>query len=96
MKRPDNRGGQGSGAGKGLCNGRGAGGRNRDQEGAGLGAGGFCVCAKCGYRAPHSSGVPCMQDHCPKCGVAMVREGSDHHQKILKKKAEKEGRAIAD
>jgi len=47
-----------------------------------MGAGGACVCAKCGARVPHRPGVPCMDERCPKCGVALVREGSAHHQEI--------------
>jgi predicted Fe-Mo cluster-binding NifX family protein len=38
------------------------------------GPAGFCVCPKCGRRAPHERGVPCAGQKCPECGAAMVRE----------------------
>jgi len=41
--------------------------------GSGLGPGGECVCPKCGYRAPHTVGAPCMHQKCPKCGATMAR-----------------------
>jgi len=34
----------------------------------------FCVCPKCGRREPHARGVPCVEQQCPACGTAMVRE----------------------
>ena len=51
-----------------------------------MGSGGYCVCPKCGYRAPHRRGVPCQEDRCPQCGAKMLREGSYHHE-LWKKKA---------
>jgi predicted amidophosphoribosyltransferase len=62
---------------------------NRPRDGNGLGPKGVCLCAKCGHRAPHTPGVPCMDERCPACGGAMVREGSDHHQKIEASRASK-------
>jgi hypothetical protein len=47
-----------------------------------MGAGGFCLCPKCGTRFPHEPGVPCLEQRCPHCGGALVREGSAHHQEI--------------
>ena len=35
---------------------------------------GFCVCPQCGRREPHARGVPCIDQKCPMCGTAMVRE----------------------
>ena len=64
--------------------------RNRG-EGLGMGTGGGCVCVKCGETAAHQAGIPCRQQRCPKCGAAMIREGSEHHQLFLKKQAEKKG-----
>ncbi|MGQ9623144.1 MAG: hypothetical protein ACUVTO_06885 [Candidatus Caldatribacteriaceae bacterium] len=56
----------------------------------GAGPGGFCVCPKCGYRKPHQAGVRCMDEKCPQCGSAMVREGSYHHRMIEERKKEGE------
>ena len=70
--------------------GRGRGGRGRGSHaghGGFLGAGGTCICPKCGQRVPHSAGVPCLNERCPNCGVAMVREGSPHHQEIESRRA---------
>lgn len=49
----------------------------------GMGAGGSCICLGCGTKIPHRSGTPCLQERCPKCGKAMVREGSEHHRAAL-------------
>ena len=78
------------GAAQETVTGRGVGGRGRGGRGRGshggcggfLGAGGACICPKCGQRVPHNAGVPCLEERCPSCGVAMVREGSPHHQEI--------------
>ncbi len=59
----------------------GSGGRGR-LKGGGMGAAGICVCVKCGQRLPHRPGEPCMDQRCPECGAALVREGSEHHRKI--------------
>jgi hypothetical protein len=77
--------GKGSGAGRGRGRGQGNGGMGggvRREGGGGLGAGGFCLCPKCGYRTSHQPGAPCLDERCPTCGVALVREGSPHHQEI--------------
>jgi len=76
---------------RGAGAGRGRGGRGRGSHGGCggfLGAGGACICPKCGQRVPHDAGVPCLQERCPNCGVAMVREGSPHHQEIEKRRAD--------
>lgn len=56
-------------------------------HGGGLGSGGYCVCPKCGYRKPHVAGVRCVEERCPTCGKAMVREGSYHHKMVINKKS---------
>jgi hypothetical protein len=93
--------GRGQGTGQGMQAGRGSGrGGGRGQGGGGmgggvrrggfggLGAGGFCVCPKCEYRIPHQPGSPCLEERCPTCGVALVREGSPHHEEIKNRRAE--------
>ncbi len=52
----------------------------------GMGPGGYCFCPKCGFRKPHHIGVPCREELCPKCGTRLIREGSEHHRLIEKKK----------
>ena len=79
------------GGGRGMGGGgRGMGGGGRGAGGAGMGAAGFCVCPKCGRRAPHEPGVPCMEVRCPDCSVALIREGSPHHQEILARRGQSE------
>jgi hypothetical protein len=56
----------------------------------GLGAGGYCICPKCSEKIPHRAGAPCRDERCPKCGVAMLREGSPEYYAWLKVKQEKE------
>lgn len=51
-----------------------------------MGAGGYCVCLKCGYRKPHERGVPCIEQKCPKCGKALMREGSEHYDQAVARK----------
>jgi uncharacterized paraquat-inducible protein A len=59
----------------------------------GGGPGGNCVCLKCGATVAHQPGTPCREARCPKCGTAMVREGSEHHRAFLAKKGgERAGR----
>ena len=48
-------------------------GRGRQPGGFGLGPGGFCVCPKCGTKAPHKRGIPCYNHKCPGCGQPMTR-----------------------
>lgn len=62
----------------------------RGYQAIGLGPEGFCLCPKCGFRQPHQPGVPCIKERCPKCGSALVREGSEHHRQIVENKSKKE------
>jgi hypothetical protein len=73
----------GGGGRGGRGGGMGGGGR---AGGAGMGAGGECLCPKCGRRQPHRPGVPCIEERCPECGCALVREGSPHHQEIERRR----------
>jgi hypothetical protein len=49
------------------------------------GPSGDCICLACGARKRHEPGVRCLQERCPHCGKAMVREGSAHHLDYLEK-----------
>lgn len=51
----------------------------------------YCICVRCNFRMPHTRGVPCRENKCPKCGKKMMKEGSYHHQLYEKKMAEKGG-----
>lgn len=76
MPRKDGTGpkGQGPGTGRGAGGGQGqAGGKGQGGRGSGAGPGGDCVCPACGERAPHHPGSPCFNEHCPKCGAALIR-----------------------
>lgn len=55
-----------------------------------MGAGGYCICPKCGERTSHRQSVPCQTEKCPRCGAKMLREGSDHHRLLLKKRKAKD------
>jgi len=57
------------------------------EESRGMGAGGYCICPKCDERIAHKRGVPCQEEQCPKCGQKMMREGSYHHQLLMKKRS---------
>ena len=50
-----------------------------------LGTEGNCICPKCGEKVNHLKGQPCQQTVCPKCNTKMLREGSEHHQLLIKK-----------
>jgi hypothetical protein len=78
---------RGGGGGRGAGRNRGRGECGGMGRGGGAGARGRCVCPRCGRAEEHVAGVPCMQERCPDCGVAMVREGSPHHQEILERRA---------
>ncbi len=76
-------GGFGMGAGRGP-----GGGRCRRHGGAAGGLGGpftagqagYCVCLNCGEELPHTTGQPCHQIACPKCGLKMTREQSQERR----------------
>lgn len=65
---------RGNGNRRARSGGRGQGGGG----GSGQGGGGMCVCPSCGEKIPHSRGVPCFEENCPKCGKSMCREGTTH------------------
>jgi predicted Fe-Mo cluster-binding NifX family protein len=54
--------------------GQGAQGRGRRGGSMAAGVGGACVCPQCGQSVPHERGVPCVEQMCPKCGIAMTRK----------------------
>jgi len=56
------------------------------EQSQGMGAGGHCICPKCDERIPHQRGIPCQEEKCPKCSQKMMREGSYHHQLLIKKR----------
>jgi len=60
------------------------GGRGRN-KGGGFGPGGFCVCAKCGKKIPHSRGTKCTDLKCSECNQPLVRE-----ELLVKKKTEED------
>jgi len=67
----------------------GAGRRQRQGAGrGGLGSGGSCVCLRCGARQPHLQGMPCLEQRCPECGAALMREGSPRHRDALARRGE--------
>lgn len=39
--------------------------------GKGLGGSDECTCPKCGYKEPHTRGIPCTEKMCPKCKTPM-------------------------
>ncbi len=84
--------GRGSGQGRGQGfgarpgNRRGGIGGGGGQGGGGMGAGGSCVCPKCGRSYAHHQGVPCLKERCEDCGVALIREGSAHHEQLAKER----------
>ncbi len=59
--------GQGGGQSQG-------GGLGRMGEPKAAGPAGSCVCPQCGQRSPHERGIPCVEQKCPKCGIALTRE----------------------
>lgn len=56
----------GRGAGRGVVGGRGKSVAGRRQGGSKE-----CTCLKCGYKEPHTRGIPCSEKKCPKCGTPM-------------------------
>ncbi|MGD8439620.1 MAG: hypothetical protein PVG53_03730 [Holophagae bacterium] len=82
-------GGQGRGSGQGRGGAQGGPGAGRGR-GGGMGAGGACLCPKCNRRFPHRQGVPCLDERCPECGSALIREGSPHHQDMMARREARE------
>ena len=37
-----------------------------------LGPSGSCVCPRCGYKEPHTTGLPCYMRRCPRCGARCI------------------------
>jgi hypothetical protein len=51
-----------------------------------MGEGGYCICPKCDKRMAHNQGIPCQDEKCSECGSKMIREGSYHHELLVKKR----------
>lgn len=64
-------------------------GRGRTEGGLGFGAHGACICPKCGKTQEHRPGRPCKRERCPECGVALLREGGDHHRAVVESREKK-------
>ncbi len=64
----------GKGINMGQGHGLGSGGGHGRNKGGSFGIGGYCICAKCGTKVPHQTGVKCTTLKCPDCGHIMVRE----------------------
>ncbi len=56
-----------------------------------LGPGGECVCPGCGTTVSHRKGTRCQDEHCPRCGARMLRQGSRHHRAWLENKTRTRG-----
>jgi hypothetical protein len=78
--------GRGQGRGRGI----GRPGPREAGRGAGMGAAGACICPSCGRRQAHQPGLPCIDERCPNCGTALVREGSPHHMEIERRRASRD------
>ncbi|RPH31284.1 MAG: DUF134 domain-containing protein [Bacteroidales bacterium] len=37
-----------------------------------------CLCTNCGFEKPHQHGIPCRNEICPDCKIALVRKGTPH------------------
>ncbi len=99
--RDDEQVGGGRGLGRGMgrrgrgcsspSDGKGERGGNREEGGLGFGAHGTCICPRCGLTQEHRPGRPCKRERCPGCGVALLREGGEHHRAALESQAKKKG-----
>ena len=63
--------GRGRGGGRGQGQGQGPG---RMGGSKAAGPAGYCICPDCGHKAKHTTGKPCTQQKCTKCGAQMTRE----------------------
>jgi hypothetical protein len=70
IEMAQSRGGGRRGGGAGRGGGQGPG---RMGGSKAAGPGGTCICLSCGHRKPHTVGVPCYREKCPKCGMRMTR-----------------------
>ncbi len=66
-------------------------GSRRVEGGLGFGTHGACICPKCGRKQEHQPGRPCKRERCPECGVALLREGGEHHRAVVESREKKKG-----
>lgn len=59
--------------GRGCGNGRRRAGSSDGRDPQRFPSTGFCICVSCGYREPHSRGVPCRNFQCPTCGTPLTK-----------------------
>jgi hypothetical protein len=72
MPMKDGRGPRGGDRGMGPAPGAGIGRMGGAKPGSG--PSGNCLCQRCGEKVPHTRGVPCSSQACPRCGSALTRE----------------------
>ncbi len=67
--------GQSPGTGRGLGRTQSQG-QGRDGMGGPFSAdaGGICICPRCGHKAAHVTGQPCIHRSCPRCGAPMTKQ----------------------
>jgi hypothetical protein len=53
-----------------------------------MGTDGRCICPKCNTTIAQRRG-----ERCPECGAKMLREGSEHHELLIRKRKERAGTA---